>query len=33
VADSLKAFQAALQGSGIDVRVPDWYAPQLLAKK
>ena len=33
VADSLKAFQAALQGSGVEVRMADWYAARLLAKK
>ena len=33
VADSLKAFQEALQGSGVEVRMTDWYAPRLLAKK
>jgi len=33
VADSLQAFQAALQGSGVEVRTPDWYAARLLARK
>ena len=33
VPDSLKAFQAALQGSGVEVRMADWYAARLLAKK
>ena len=26
VAESLQAFQAAMAGSGVDVRLPDWYA-------
>jgi hypothetical protein len=26
VGDSLQAFRNALAGSGVDVRLPDWYA-------
>jgi L-ascorbate metabolism protein UlaG (beta-lactamase superfamily) len=33
VADSLTAFHAALQGSGVEVRMADWYAARLLAKR
>jgi len=33
VADSLQTFQAGLQGSGVEVRMADWYATPLLAKK
>jgi L-ascorbate metabolism protein UlaG (beta-lactamase superfamily) len=32
VADSLKAFGTALKGSGVDVRLPDWYAARLAPK-
>jgi L-ascorbate metabolism protein UlaG (beta-lactamase superfamily) len=28
VAESLEAFRAALAGTSIDVRLPDWYAPR-----
>jgi L-ascorbate metabolism protein UlaG (beta-lactamase superfamily) len=26
VAESLQAFQAAMVGSGVEVRLPDWYS-------